>query len=127
MRKFVIAAALGAAAALAFSGTAHAGTNTDVDGAYGAANFHHNGDKLSVDDYYGDDWGTRAQLQVWHHPSSTWMNHGNPCFDDQSTGGADGVTVCDYDVAEGTEVRIHLWASNSGATKDHRYSRVGVA
>jgi hypothetical protein len=32
-----------------------------------------------------------------------------------------------YEVAEGAQVRIHLWASRSGSTTDHRYSRVGVA
>jgi hypothetical protein len=126
-RKTAIAVAAGVVAALAVSGTAHAGIDTDVDGSYGAANFNDYGEKLSVDDYYADGWGTRAQLQVWHHPTSTWFDHGSPCFDDQSTGGADGVTVCDYEVAEGAQVRIHLWASRSGSTTDHRYSRVGVA
>lgn len=127
MGRVAVAMAAGVAAALSTGGTAHAGQSTDVDGAYGAANFRQYGEHLLVEDYYGDGWGTRAQLQTWHDPTKNWVDHATECFDDQSTGGADGVTDCNYSLPEGETVRIHLWASRNGKTTDHRYSPLGVA
>lgn len=127
IRRVAIAVTAGVVAGLAAGGTAHAGQSTDVDGRYGAANFQQTGEHLLVEDYYADGWGTRAQLQTWHDPTQHWVDHSTPCFDDQSTGGADGVTDCNYSLPEGESVRIHLWASKNGDTTDHRYSPMGVA
>lgn len=131
MAKTTRIAALAAASALTTvfltATPASAGVSVGVDTPYGASTFNHYGDYLNVFDWYGDGWGSRAQLQVWHHPTGTWRDHGVVCFDNQTTGGVDGRVECNLEVAEGTEVRIHAWASRNGETRTHRYSGVGVA
>ncbi|GLI00976.1 hypothetical protein [Phytohabitans aurantiacus] len=126
--RIAAAAAASTLAAVFLTGApAQAGVSVGVDTPYGAMTFNHYGDYLNVFDWYGDGWASRAQLQVWHHPTGTWRDHGEVCFDNQTTGGVDGRVECNLEVAEGTEVRIHAWASRNGATKAHRYSGVGVA
>jgi len=78
------------------------------------------GEKLWAEDLQPDGWGTRAQLQ-YKGSDGAWHNTGGVCFDDTSTTGA---TLCDRSVAEGTSVRVHIWASNDGATRAGNYSNV---
>ncbi len=106
---------------------AEAAENLIVHNCCGVSTFYPNGEYLGVGDWEGDGWGTRAQVQVWHHPSSTWMNHGDSCFDNQTTGGTDGRVLCNYSITDGAQVRVHIWASKDGATKSHEYSKVGNA
>ncbi|MFE0258303.1 hypothetical protein [Streptomyces sp. NPDC059010] len=78
------------------------------------------GEVLWSEDMQADGWGTRAQLQ-YKDSSGHWHNTGGVCFDDTSTTGA---TKCDRSVAEGTPVRVHIWASKDGATRASNYSNV---
>ncbi|MEU6858287.1 hypothetical protein AB0B28_05350 [Glycomyces sp. NPDC046736] len=84
------------------------------------------GENILLEDFHADGWGVRAQLQTleWDPAGYRyWKNHGGVCFDDTSTSNAPGGrTLCDRNVAEGKEYRIHIWASKSGATKWHNYS-----
>jgi hypothetical protein len=128
LRGAVVSVVVGVSAAMLLSGPAHAGPeNLIVHNCCGVSTFYPNGEYLGVGDWYGDGWGTRAQVQVWHHPSNTWHDHGSPCFDNQTTGGTDGRVICNYSIAEGAQVRVHLWASKNGSTKSHQYSEVGIA
>lgn len=78
------------------------------------------GEKLWAEDIAADGWGTRVQLQ-YRDSSGVWHNTGGVCFDDTSTTGA---TLCDRSVAEGTPVRVHIWASNDGVTRAGEYGNV---
>lgn len=84
------------------------------------------GENIMVEDFHGDGWGVRAQLQTleWAPQGYRyWANHGGVCFDDTTrSNSAHGSTVCDRNVAEGQEFRVHIWASRSGDTKWHHYS-----
>ncbi|MCD0443991.1 hypothetical protein LO763_10180 [Glycomyces sp. A-F 0318] len=92
----------------------------------GVAEIRSYGENILVEDFHPDGWGVRAQLQTleWAPEGYRyWKNHGGVCFDDTSRGNtARGATVCDRNVAEGQEFRVHIWASQSGSTKWHHYS-----
>ncbi|MFD3654869.1 hypothetical protein [Streptomyces sp. NPDC058620] len=60
------------------------------------------------------------QLQ-YRDSSGVWHNTGGACFDDTTTTGA---PLCDLSVAEGTPVRVHIWASRDGVTRAGEYGNV---
>ncbi|GAB3856147.1 hypothetical protein ACFPIJ_59000 [Dactylosporangium cerinum] len=129
------AAALIAAALVATPGAASAGSNGYAYACWikpgsvtngGCAKLYAEGDFLRLIDYTADGWGTRAQIQKLlpdSHGVLQWVNHSSACFDDTSTSNSiKGYTVCNYNVTEGTTIRVHTWASHSGTTAYHIYS-----
>jgi hypothetical protein len=144
--KRVTAAALAACAAvplalLATPGSASAsGTDylwaywqkpgSTTSGGYGV--FHSYGEIVQVQDWHADGWRTWAQIQTLLPDSSGvlhWKNYSSACWDDTSHGDTSGggFTTCNYSLPEGTPVRIHVWATNSGEHKYDEYSPGGTA
>ncbi|GAA3246608.1 hypothetical protein ACFO1B_49660 [Dactylosporangium siamense] len=134
-KSAVVAAALIPAALIATPDVASAASNGYAWACWikpgsatngGCAKFYADGDTLRVWDYTADGWGTRAQIQKLLPDSNGvmhWVNHSSDCFDDTSTSNTNkGATVCNYNVTEGIQVRVHVWASHSGTTAYHIYS-----
>ncbi|MFG3703396.1 hypothetical protein ACGF7U_01460 [Micromonospora sp. NPDC047670] len=92
----------------------------------GCVTFYQYGEVLLAEDFQADGWGTRGQIQKWLPDSNgvyRWVNHSSDCFDDTSTGNTSaGRTSCQYSIAEGVKVRVHVWASRSGTYAFHNYS-----
>ena len=145
LRKRVMAALAAAVAApMMLAGTPGAAQASGTDylwaywqapgsttsGGYGV--FHAYGEIVQVQDWHADGWRTWAQVQKLQRDSSGvlhWVNHSTACWDDTSHGDTSGggFTTCNYSIAEGVTVRIHVWATKSGVHKYDEYSPSGTA
>ncbi len=101
-----------------------------TSGGYGV--FLADGEIVQVQDWHADGWRTWAQIQKLlpdSHGVMHWVNHSSACWDDTSHGDSSGGdhTTCNYSLPEGTIVRIHVWATNSGVHKYDEYSPSGTA
>lgn len=92
----------------------------------GCGKFYQHGEIVVARDNIADGWAVRAQIQKLLPDSNGvlhWVNHSKSCFDDTSTSNTtNGGTSCNYEVAEGVTVRLHVWASRNGTTRYHEYS-----
>jgi hypothetical protein len=79
------------------------------------------GEWLGVYDYRADQYSARASVQLYHTGTGAWQNTYN-CFDDTTQGNYGAWTFCNFSIAEGTLVRIHLWSQRNGVVSDEKYS-----
>lgn len=117
-RAAAFAAATVAVTGLTVINPTAAFADTSVSWSAGTANFVSDGDLLRVTDNAADGWGTRAQIQV-KTSTGGYTNYGSVCFDDTNQGhNGFPYTQCNFNLAEGTVLRVKVWASNGGATKE---------
>jgi hypothetical protein len=79
------------------------------------------GEWLGVLDYRADGYSARASVQLYHTGTGAWQDTYN-CFDDTSQGNYGSWTFCNFSIAEGTLVRIHLWSQRDGVVSDEKFS-----
>lgn len=79
------------------------------------------GEWLGVLDASADGYSARASVQLYHTGTGAWQDTYN-CFDDTSQGNYGAWTFCNFDILDGTLVRIHLWSQRNGVVSDQKYS-----
>jgi hypothetical protein len=79
------------------------------------------GEWLGVLDYRADGYSAHASVQLYHTGTGAWQDTYN-CWDDTSRGNYGAWTWCNFSIAEGTLVRLHLWSQRNGAVSDEKFS-----
>jgi hypothetical protein len=79
------------------------------------------GEWLGVLDYYADGYSAHAAVQLYHTGTGAWQDT-YTCWDDTSRGNYGAWTWCNFEIAEGTLVRLHLWSQRNGAVSDEKFS-----
>jgi hypothetical protein len=85
------------------------------------AGYCKDGEWLGVLDYRADGYSARASVQLYHTGTGAWQDTYN-CFDDTSQGNSGAWSWCNFSIAEGTLVRIHLWSQRNGVISDEKFS-----
>lgn len=79
------------------------------------------GEWLGVYDHRDDQYSARAAVQLYHTGTGAWQN-AYYCTDEKTTGNYGAWTFCNFSIAEGTLVRIHLWSQRNGVVSDEKFS-----
>jgi hypothetical protein len=79
------------------------------------------GEWLGVLDASADGYSARASVQLYHTGTGAWQDTYN-CFDDTSQGNYGAWTFCNFDITDGTLVRIHLWSQRDGVVSSEKFS-----